>query len=120
MHLKRQLRENISGNHTNTFKAVRADIYRNPEKYISVDDMAKQTYLSRSRFSVLYKKLFLVSPNNDLINARIAKASYLLSVETLTLTEIAEECGYQSVYHFIRQFHSVMGTTPGKYKKINR
>lgn len=115
--LKRQLNGSISGYHADEFKALRIEIYRNPNKYTSTGDMAEFVNLSRSRFSVVYKDFFGVAPKNDLINARISKASYLLSSETPSLAEISEECGYQSVYHFIRQFRDVTGITPGKYRK---
>lgn len=115
--LKRQLSRSISGCHSDAFKALRIEIYRNPDKYSSTGEMAKFVGLSRSRFSIVYKEFFGVSPKNDLINARISKASYLLSSETPSLAEISEECGYQSVYHFIRQYRDVTGITPGKYRK---
>ena len=115
--LKRQLSGSISGYHADAFKALRIDIYRNPDKYTSTGDMANLIGLSRSRFSIVYKEFFGVSPKKDLINARISKASHLLSSETPSLTEISEECGYQSTYHFIRQFRDITGITPGKYRR---
>lgn len=117
--LKRQLGGSLSGHHAEAFKALRIDIYRNPDKYSDTDDMAKAVSLSRSRFSVVYKELFKVPPQRDHINARISKASHLLSLGTLSLTEISEMCGYRSIYHFIRQFRTVTGITPGAYRKNN-
>lgn len=115
--LKRQLKENVLSYHTNDFKSLRIDMYRNPHKYLNTSDMAKSVNLSRSRFSVLYKELFDISPQLDHINSKISKASYLLSVGTLSLNEISEMCGYQNIYHFIRQFRQVVGVTPGQYRK---
>lgn len=115
--LKRQLSGYIFGCHADSFKSLRTDIYRNPDKYPNTECMAYYTALSRSRFSVLYKSFFNVSPKNDLINARISKAIYLLSIETLSLSEISEKCGYTNIYHFIRQFRTVTGNTPGNYRK---
>lgn len=115
--LKRQLSENSSSPHTEPLKALRLNIYRNPNTYASTVEMAASVGLSRSRFSVIYKDLFKISPKNDLINARVSRASHLLSLGMLSLTEIAEMCGYQSIYHFIRQFKAVTGTTPGVYRK---
>lgn len=117
--LKRQLKENAFGYHADDFKVLRIDIYRNPHKYISTSDMAKSVNLSRSRFSVLYKELFGISPQSDHINAKVSKASYLLSVGTLSLDEISQKCGYQNIYHFIRQFRQIVGVTPGQYRKTH-
>ena len=115
--LKRYPYPNISGHHADSFKTLRADMYRNPHKFKNTEDMASAVNLSRSRFSVLYKEIFGVSPQSDHIDAKISKASYLLSVGTLSLTEISEICGYSNIYHFIRQFRTVTGITPGEYRK---
>ena len=80
-------------------------------------EMANAVGLSRSRFSVAYKEVFGISPQKDHIRAKISKASYLLSIGTLSLQEISEMCGYSNIYHFIRQFRSATGITPGKYRK---
>jgi len=115
--LKRQQEKIISGYHADAFRKLRFEIYRDPNHYSDIEVMASAVNLSRSRFTVVYKELFGVPPKNDLINARVSKATYLLSSESLTLDEIATMCGYQNIYHFIRQFRTVTGNTPGAYRK---
>ena len=117
VNLSRQLTGTNLGNHRDVLKALRLNIYRNPSDYPDTVQMAEEAKLSRSRFSVVYNNQFGTSPKADLINARISKASYLLSLGTLSISEIAEQCGYQNVYHFIRQFRKMTGVTPGKYRK---
>lgn len=117
--LKRQLDVTAPSFHFDAFRELRVNLYQNPENYSNINDMAMAVNLSRSRFSIMYKRFFKVSPQADHINARIAKAKYLLSVGTLSLTEISELCGYQSIYHFIRQFRTITGTTPGMYRRDN-
>ncbi|MBE7042211.1 MAG: helix-turn-helix domain-containing protein [Ruminococcaceae bacterium] len=114
--LKRQQNGTVIGCHAEAFKNLRMAIYRNPEQYETTVDMAKFVCLSRSRFSNLYSDFFGVSPQKDHINAKISKAKYLLSIDTLSIQEISEACGYHNVYHFIRQFRDTTGTTPGKYR----
>ncbi len=115
--LSRQLGGTQWQGHGGDFRKLRVQIYRNPEQFTDTEEMARTVGLSRSRFSVVYKECFGVPPKEDLITARVAKASYLLSMEEPKLEEISVQCGYQSVYHFIRQFRTVTGTTPGKYRK---
>lgn len=103
--------------HSDALYALRFDMYRNPDRYLSSHDMADRVGLSRSRFAVVYKQVIGTPPKSDLIQARVSKASHLLSLGTLSLNEISETCGYTSVYHFIRQFRTVTGTTPGQYRK---
>lgn len=108
-----------NGNHRygNVMRKLRIDIYRHPSHYYSVEDMYKNLGLSRSRFTVLYKEIFGVSPKSDLISARVSKATYLLSLGNHTLTEVSEMSGWSNVYHFIRQFKAEVGTTPAAYMK---
>ncbi len=113
--LKRQLQRNYVSYHDNTLRNIKIQIYNNPEKFDDIDALAKSANLSTSRFSVLYKNMFGISPKKDIINARISKAKYLMSLGSQSLLEVSELCGYQNIYHFIRQFRTVTGITPGAY-----
>ena len=115
--LKRELSAPSDSPHAAALKALRLSIYSHPDRYATTADMAASVHLSRSRFAVVYHELFRIPPKSDLIAARISKASHLLSLGTLTLGEISDICGYQSIYHFIRQFRTVKGVTPGEYRK---
>lgn len=92
-----------------------------PEKDWTVETMANSISLSPSRFHAVYKALFGSSPMKDVIQARVDAAKVLLTTnQQATLAELAEKLGYQNQYHFIRQFKSVTGSTPGAYRKKNR
>ena len=95
-----------------SFKELRHNIYSNAETDWNVKKMADKMLLSRSRFSVLYKNFFTVSPNEDVIRAKMIRADYLLKNSNFTITEIAEILGYTSVFHFIRQCKKRTGLTP--------
>ena len=43
--------------------------------------------------------------------------SLLLQQPDLPLSAVAEKLGYHDQFHFIRQFKSVTGMTPGEYRK---
>jgi len=115
--LKRQLQRKSSGYHDNMLRKIRTDIFNNPEKFDNIDELAKSANLSTSRFSVVYKNQFGISPKKDIINARISKAKYLLSLGSQSLLEISELCGYQSIYHLIRQCRTVTVISRGAYVK---
>lgn len=102
-------------------RVVRMEILSHPENKWTVAEMAQLAALSLSRFHAVYKALFATSPIQDVIEARIRYArSLLLSDEHLTLSAVAEKLGYNDQYHFIRQFKSVTGLTPGAYRKTDR
>ncbi len=115
--LGRASRTEASTNYADALRALRLDIYRHPSHYQDTELMYKKIGISRSRFSVLYKEMFGIPPKQDLINSRVAKAAYLLSLGNDTLTEISELCGYSNIYHFIRQFRTSTGMTPAVYRK---
>lgn len=87
------------------------------EKDWTVTSMAAFVGLSESRFQVVYKRLFGITPIADLTNVRMSKAMhYLMTEKEFSIGKIAQLCGYHSEYHFIRQFKKQTGVTPGQYR----
>lgn len=60
--------------------------------------------ISTSYFQHIYKKLFGVPVNQDIIKGRIENAARLLHGTDASVSEIAEQCGYENLEHFSRQF----------------
>lgn len=98
---------------------LRKRIFSKPEKSWTVEDMCDIVHLSVPYFQYLYKQYFGISPVNDVIRARIESAKKKLLYSNVTINTIAEECGYNNLEHFSRQFKEITGTTPGKYRKYN-
>ncbi|MGN0664929.1 MAG: helix-turn-helix domain-containing protein [Huintestinicola sp.] len=105
----------IEKNHRMT--QLRTVIHTDPEKAMSIDEMAAYVNMSRSGFQHLYKKMYGVSVINDVINGRLERAKRLLSSTDLTIAEIAAKCGYATEYNFMRQFKSRIGKTPTEYRR---
>ena len=82
----------------------------------TVNQLARETGLSVSRFSVLYRQRFGTSPMDDLIQMRLTNAKKMLLSTNLTLHEISTQCGFQSESYFCRLFKSRFGLTPSEYK----
>lgn len=98
-------------------RALRQQILLNPEKKWTIDEMAKISLLSPSRFHSVYKSVFGTSPIRDLIEARINYAKSILLSEDFSITEVSEKAGYNDQYQFIRQFKKETGVTPQKFRK---
>lgn len=117
--IKSEFERKLSGvaeHHYTDLLMIRNDIYASPEKPWTIEEVCKSVYLSRSHFQHLYKRYFSVAFVNDVINARIALAKMLLLNTELPICEIAENCGYKTSSFFIRQFKSVIGVSPYKFR----
>lgn len=99
------------------FKNLRIEVFSSLAENWTIPLMASRVHLSESRFYVLYKQIFGISPTNDIINARIDKAKTLLAEGRYTNAELSSLIGYRNEYHFIRQFRKAVGTTPKTYAK---
>lgn len=97
-------------------RSLRGRIFSSVEKRWTVGEMAELLHLSASRFQVVYKSVFGVSPMRDLIGARIDEAKKMLSSTALSVSAVAEAVGYDSVCHFIRQFKDITGLSPSTYR----
>lgn len=95
---------------------VRAKIYNDPAYNWTIEGLAHEMNMSRSSFQHSYKKLFGVTPMNDVINARTERAGYLLASTEHSVSRIAQMCGYSSDIHFVRQFRKVTGERPTEYR----
>ena len=95
---------------------VRAKIYNDPAYSWTIEGLAHEMNMSRSSFQHSYKKLFGVTPMNDVINARTERAGYLLASTEHSVSRIAQMCGYSSDIHFVRQFRKVTGERPTEYR----
>ncbi len=115
--LDREGREDIKADTYEAFKRLRIDAFANIADDPSIADMARSVHLSESRFYVLYRQIFGISPKNDLIIARIERAKSLLEQNKYSNAEIASLTGYTNEYHFIRQFKKIEGMTPKEYAR---
>lgn len=97
--------------------SVRNNIINSPTRVWTIEELAEKAHLSHAYFQVMYKKAFGVTCISDVINTKIAQAKVLLTSTNLPVKEVAQELGYNEVYHFIRQFKKSTGFTPGAFRK---
>ena len=91
--------------------------YRNN---ISIKDLETKFFLAKNKIYQLFKKNYNTTPMQYLNNLRLSKAKELILYTNLTLTEICEQCGFNNYNYFIKQFKTMFGEPPHKFrKKIN-
>lgn len=98
-------------------QAARLSMQETLHSPLSADDLALQLGISKSHFQHLYSQLFGISFQKDYIQMRIQYAKDLLETTDIPMEQILETCGYATEVHFYRQFKSITGTTPARYRK---
>ena len=82
---------------------------------ITLTDLAATVHLERIYFAKKFKKVMGLSPMEYLRNARIEQAKEWMAVTDKSITQIAEELGFQTLQHFSAVFLKATGLSPRKY-----
>jgi AraC-like DNA-binding protein len=99
---------------------LREAIYADPMGVWNADDMADDMGISRVYFHRLYLAEFGVTCRQDVIESRLLYAAELLRDTELSVSAVAEKCGYESDSYFMRQFRQHKGCTPTEYRRRSR
>jgi AraC family transcriptional regulator, arabinose operon regulatory protein len=84
---------------------------------ISLSDLAKQSGLSVSQFSLVFKKKTLRSPMDYYNNLRIQNACQMLDFTDMSIKEISSQLDFEDQFYFSRTFKKIMGYSPLEYRK---
>lgn len=93
------------------------EIYLHLQEPLSVDEIAERTGLSRSYFSVLFKKEVGMSVSDYIRKKRIEAAQNMLKYSDFSLLEIGSYLAFNSQSHFVSVFRHETGMTPGAYRR---
>lgn len=102
--------------HLTELKSLRESIYENPVRQWSASECADEIGISREYFHRLYVSAFGVTFLHDTIESRLMYACELLETTGLSISAIAEKCGYDSDSFFMRQFRKYRGCTPTQFR----
>jgi AraC-like DNA-binding protein len=113
--IKRNFGEN-SGYEPARMKKVREFLLQYPEKKIRLKELAKKIGLSVPHLCYEFKKTYGKSPIDYQIEKRLENAEYYLRDYNLSVSEIAERCGYSDIYQFSRAFKNKFLLSPANYR----
>lgn len=102
------------------FAALRRQVLLAPQQPWNAEELAAKMNISVSYFQHQYKNYFHTSLKRELISARLELAKYLLQASNVSIMQVSEQCGYNNVEHFIRQFQSHIGMPPSSYRKTRQ
>jgi AraC-like DNA-binding protein len=81
------------------------------------DSEAKRVHITRNHFNRLFKEHSGTSPQNFLIQCRLAKAAELLLKSSKNIYDIASEVGIENEFYFSRLFKSRYHVSPREYRR---
>lgn len=87
---------------------------------IGVADVLKGVAISRSSLERGLRKILGRSPNQELIRLKLLRAEEMLIHTDLTLSVIAQRCGFRRTQHLAETFREVYGMPPGQYRQDRR
>lgn len=71
--------------------------------------------ITARRFCDLFRENFNMTPNRYVTFRRIDRAKELLITGSLTVTGVAELCGYSDIYYFSKVFKKEVGVSPNNW-----
>ncbi len=86
----------------------------------TLGELARSLQMSESYLRSLFRRHFGVSVGHYIRESRIAKACGLIHNSDLNFSQIAEECGFDSLYTFSRAFKRANGISPREYRQFVR
>jgi AraC-like DNA-binding protein len=97
-------------------EALVADLTRQPV----MEKVALACGLPVSRLIRAFRNTTGVQPHSWLRSFRVERAKDLLLNSSLSLGQIAYECGFADQSHLTRTFSAAVGTTPGAWRRARR
>jgi len=87
---------------------------------IELDDVARTSGLSAFHFLRLFTKVLGVTPHQYLLRSRLRHAAQLLADESLPITRIALDVGFNDLSNFVRTFRRAAGVSPRGFRAAAR
>lgn len=97
-------------------EAAEKYINTNIQMPVTVDELTTFLGVSQPYLFKIFKKHFLVSPKEYIIEKKMSYAQELLKNSDLSITDIAKSVGYNDVLGFSKLFKKKVGISPQKYK----
>jgi AraC family transcriptional activator of mtrCDE len=91
-------------------------VHQDPAKPWTVESLASQIGMSRSRFAERFSELMGDGPMSYLTDWRLQRALVLLGQPRVSVQDVAAKVGYQSAAAFTRAFTQKFGAPPSEFR----
>ncbi len=110
--LKRKLLRLASCQTSQFMDAVYGNMFEAP----SIGKLAEMTKMSPTSFKNEFRRQMGSSPHRWMVEQRLNRAAMMMTMTAKTVSEIAFECGFVNLSHFIKLFKRHYGCPPGTYR----
>jgi AraC family transcriptional regulator len=101
----------------NAVEAVIAQMRQKVRQPINLDSLAKHVDLNPFYLSHLFRKHVGISAKRYHQLVRIGAAKHVLAEADMSITNVALECGYDSLGSFVTAFKRTVGLTPSEFRR---
>ena len=81
--------------------------------------LAAESGYSRSHFLRTFRAVMGCSPHQWLTRLRVERAKTILRENSISLIDIALDCGFSSHAHFSNRFRQLVGVTPSEFRRTH-
>ncbi len=109
--------ERITNKSNEHIYGAMAYIYENLLNPITPKEIAEHIHISPNHLMHLFKLCTGRPVMDTVMGIRAERGKNLLESTTLSISEVAFQCGYPTLQHFSMHFKKMFGTSPSEYRK---
>ncbi|MCD7820528.1 MAG: AraC family transcriptional regulator [Lachnospiraceae bacterium] len=87
-------------------------------EHLSLEVLAKKNAVSKTYLSAVFKKETAQTITDYINETRVRRSTFLLNTTSLSIQNIAEQCGFSDSNYFTRTFKRQQNMTPMQYRKL--
>lgn len=101
-------------------RIVTAKIYIDEhfQETIDLEQISQKAFFSRFHFHRIFTKVYKITPHQYLTKIRLEAAKKMLEIESISITEVCNYIGFESLGSFSSLFRKKSGYSPQYYRNI--
>ncbi len=101
-------------------RVVYAKMYMddNFQNAINLEQISQQAYLSRFHFHRIFTHVYRKTPHQYLTEKRLKRAKALLAKEGISISDVCNSVGFESLSSFSTLFKKINGFAPQYYRNL--
>ena len=96
----------------------RETINNNLYSSLSIAEFSALCGMSISSFKRKFKETYNETPKKYILKMKLLKASHFLKQKDQRISDIAYDCGFETISTFNRAFKTIYGKSPSEYRKV--